>query len=388
MFLLKIFYFLKGYAIISIKGTGAARFVNILRARGVPVWNADVGHASVFARDLDAAAGAAKKAGVQVEVLRLCSLRDVFFRRSGWVFALCAAIFMLFWAISAGYVWSIETEGADADTAAQVLAAAERFGLRVGARKRDLPDGDGMRDGIIYNVDGVAWAWVYLEGTHARICVMEKTAPPVIVSDTEPCSIVAAHDGILYFVSAKSGRALMSKGDRVSAGEVVISGEMPEGEKSPAWRTRASGEVYAETVHTASCEYPLYRTKTRDTGRSVTRRWLRLFELELPLYVKAAPGFSEYRTELSTPPAGICSVKYIETETEREQLPEDTAVREAQDALEEKIAAELLPGSRKTDERVTAERVSDESIKVTLSMSFIENIGRAAPIGTEEDLSK
>ena len=81
-------------------------------------------------------------------------------------------------------------------------------------------------------------------------------------------------------------------------------------------------------------------------------------------------------------------MKYIETETEREQLPEDTAVREAQDALEEKIAAELLPGSRKTDERVTAERVSDESIKVTLSMSFIENIGRAAPIGTEEDLSK
>ena len=119
MFLLKIFYFLKGYAIISIKGTGAARFVNILHARGVPVWNADAGHASVFARDLDAAAGAAKKAGVQVEVLRLCSLRDVFFRRSGWVFALCAAIFMLFWAISAGYVWSIETEGADADTAAQ-----------------------------------------------------------------------------------------------------------------------------------------------------------------------------------------------------------------------------------------------------------------------------
>lgn len=388
MFLIKIFYFFKGYAIIGIKGTGAARLASLCRARKIMLWNVDAHRMSVFASDVDEVITAAKKVGATVEILSLHSFRESFAARSGWICVLTAALFLSAALLSSGYVWSIETEGCGEETAAAVLSAAEKFGLRVGARKIDLPDGDGMRDGIIYTVDGVSWAWVYLEGTHARIRVMEKIAAPPVMRDNEPGNIAAAYDGILYFVSAKRGRALLAAGDRVSAGEVVITGEMPESEKSPAHNIRAEGEVYARTVRTAACEYQLTRVKMRDTGRSTVRRWISVFGFKLPLYLHSSPGFESYRTEVCEREVGLCGVRYIETEAFYEQLPEDTAVSEAVDALGEKIAKQIQPGSRKTDERVAWQKTDENKIKVTLSLSFIENIGQRTPIRTEDETDK
>ena len=380
MFLLKIFYFLKGYVIIEIEDGNFARFINICTARGIRLWNITGRRASVWDSDFKRLRPVAKEAGVRIKIVKKCGFYRKYIRRGGWFAFVCVAVFALFFLISAQYVWDISVEGCNENTAQLVYEQAERIGLHQGVRKSRLPDGNTMRDEILYNVDGINWVWVYLEGTHARIAVSENIPAPVIEDNSTPCNISARRDGILSFVSAKGGRAVLSKGDHVEAGDVVISGAMPGGERVPPYETAAEGEVYAQTVHTKSCEYPLYKAYTSDTGAELTRYSVRLFELELPLWSTKKLDFEEYRTETDTPPAGICSYRYIETETVREPISADTAVYEAKEILYEQIVKELAPGSSKLDERVVSEKISNDTVRVTLTMSFIENIGVKTPI--------
>lgn len=380
MFLLKIFYFLKGYVIIEITGGDFARFINICTARGIRLWSISPTRASLWECDFAKIRPVARKAGVKIKIVRKCSLKRRISKNNGWFTLLCAAVFAMFFVISAQYVWSIEIDGCESEAAENVLLAAEEFGLRVGVRKSTLPDGNTMRDAIIYNVDGINWAWVYFEGTKVRIEASADIPKPQIEDNSTPCNITASRDGIITRISEKGGRSILSAGVAVDAGEIVISGAMPGGERTAPYQTAAEGEVYAKTLHTASCEWPLTKVYTRDTGNELTRYAVRLFELEIPLWSARKLDFEEYRSEIHTPPAGICRYRYIETETVSEPMPEDTAVYEAKEALYEKIAAELAPGSVRIDERLESRRVSENKIKVTLTMSFIENIGVKTPI--------
>ncbi len=380
MFFLKFFYFLKGYVIIEVSGGDFARFVNICAARRIRLWNIGTGKVSVWERDFAKLRPVARKCGVKIHIAEKRSIKRGSLKNGGWFIFICAVLFLILMFISSQYVWSIEVIGCDAEKAAEVLYQAQQFGLCQGVKKSSLPDGNHMRDGIIYKVDGINWAWVYLDGTHARIEVSEDIPAPQMYNAGDACNITAVREGILTTVSAKSGRKMFAVGDRVDKGDIIISGAMPGGELTDAYTVGASGEVFAETVHTESCEYPLTKTYTYDTGSVDTVYWLRIFDLKIPLGFWQAPDFDEYRVERYTPPAGICYIKYIETESYTEPIPQETAVYEAKEALYEKIASSLQPGTSRTGEHMEYEVISPEKIKVTLTMSFIENIGVKTPI--------
>lgn len=242
-----------------------------------------------------------------------------------------------------------------------------------------MPSGNHLKDSIIYKLDGVGWAWVYLNGITARIEVSSDKLLPPVISEAQPCNICAAKDGIISYISAEKGRAILTCGAYVSAGDIVISGAMPAGEKTPPYTVHAKGKVYAETLYTKSKTVSLYKSYTDDTGREYVRRTFRFFGFEIPIS-RQKPPFDEYRTETDITPFGICSYRHIETETEKRQIPEEFAVEAAREALYEEISAELSVGASKIFEEIHTERLTEDKIKVTLSMSFIENIAAEAKI--------
>lgn len=77
---------------------------------------------------------------------------------------------------------------------------------------------------------------------------------------------------------------------------------------------------------------------------------------------------------------GLDSVTYKEMETHREPISYETAVELARRDLEEQIAKELLPGADKVAEHIKDEKIDDETIRVTLTMEFVEQIGVENPI--------
>ena len=57
----------------------------------------------------------------------------------------------------------------------------------------------------------------------------------------------------------------------------------------------------------------------------------------------------------------------------------DEALKIAQNDLEMQVSKELLPGSSFVDKNIQYEQIDDETIKVTLTMEFIESIGKEVP---------
>ena len=379
MILLKIFYFLKGYVIIDIMDGEGAKLLNILSENNIHIWNVTATKAYAFRRDFEIISQLAKRNAIAIECAEEISFYSRYLKNCGWFLTLSAILVTTLFILSSLYVWEIEINGCDEATKAEIMTILNEKGLHTGVLKSTLPDGNTLKDSIIYNVDGVNWAWVYLDGTLARVEVSVGVAPPLMDNDKSHCNISAARDGIITSISAKNGRALFSRGDRVSAGDIVISGAMPGGVLYPPYSTRADGEVYAETVHTQSCIVPLYKTYTKDTGDSYTLYTLRLFSLEIPLGRTKVP-FEEYRTDADITPLGICKYRYTETTSYKEQISFELAADEAREAMYEKIVSDIAHGSVKTDERMITEYITEDSIKVTLAITFRENIGVRTPI--------
>lgn len=379
MILLKLFYFLKGYVIIRERAFSTLKLINIAHSHGIPVWNASADRAYIKKCDLARLTNLANGHGLSLEVIESISFYDSFIKGNAWTLLASAVFVLSFFIISSGYVWNIEVNGCKEPKKAEILAELEKEGLTVGAWKASLPSGNRLRDRIIYSVDGVGWAWVYFDGITARVEVSLGKPAPQIVADTEPCNLTAATDGIITHIIAENGRTLLAKGTRVSAGDIIVSGAMPGGEKHPPYTVHAEGKVYAETLHTKTKTVPLHQSFSRDTGEEYVYRTLRLFSFEIPLSRQKIP-FEEYRTERDITPFGICTYRYIGTETEVRQVPEELAAEDAREALYEEIAGELSGGAKKISEEIRTERITEDRIKVTLSMSFIENIATKTKI--------
>ena len=374
MFLLKIFYFLKGYVIIEINDERMSRFINALFEKNIKIINATSKSVTVRKCDFEYALMLSEEMGIEPAGVRECSVLNTLKKRSSWFFILSFLVFSMILYMSSGYIWMVKVVGCSDELADRVLKSAEMAGVRCGVRKKDLPKLNDIKEAVLYDVDELYWAWVHLEGVCARIEVRCKMPPPKL-ENFQTCNVVAAKAGYIIYISADHGRKLYTSGTWVEEGDVLISGVMPASEKYPAYEVAADGEVIAQTVYTKSCVYPLYKTYTKDTGYEKTLYSLRLFELEIPLYCGKFPDMQEYRTQVKAPPIGVCTKKYIETETVREEIPIETAVWEAKEALYGKIAVTLSRGAVKTDEKVTYKRISEDEIEVSLVMNFNEDIG-------------
>ena len=76
---------------------------------------------------------------------------------------------------------------------------------------------------------------------------------------------------------------------------------------------------------------------------------------------------------------GIYKKTYTEVETRKNEISVDEALKIAQNDLEMQISKELLPCSELIDKKIEYECIDDETIKATLTMEFIERIGKEVP---------
>ena len=381
MFLLKIFYFLKGYVIIKLKKENVAEIVNKSVENNIKIISANSDSVTIFECDYKKFVRLCNVAVLQKQNI---GIKQFLMKDRFGVFAVCLVVYAVVFLLSTQYIWSIDLDGADGDKKAEVLEKLELEGLKIGARKSSIPNGNTLKDSIIYSVDGINWAWVYFEGTHAKVQVSKEIPPPKMNENNFPCNISANCDGVISYVNCERGRKLLPNGTTVSKGDVVISGVMPPSENNPMRTVSASGDVYAKTVHKETVFYPLYHTTLLDTGNVFTLFSVKVLDFEIPLWSRKRIPYKSYRTENKYVPIGICKYKYIETDVVQEPVSEDVAVYEARELLYERIANRVSPDSHLESEKIETQKISDDMISVTLTMNFTENIACVTPITTEQ----
>lgn len=387
-----LFKFLKGYVIIELYGRSVGRFLNICTRRGIDVRNVEY-HADgsvtvcVSRRNFKLLRPIAYKTNTKVHIVKkrgVLEFKHRFGKRYGLIIG--AAVCLIFLAAAPRFVWTVNITGNETVSCDDIEAALREAGIYPGARKKNILDGFEVKDIIMRHNPRLIWAWAYINGTSVDVRVSEDELPPSVVDRDEPCSIAASCDAYLKTVRALNGEKLLNGGSVVRAGEVIVSGEVAvfkEGEPERYEYVHARAETEAYTERRESDVYKLEYEHRTPTGRAENKSYLEFFGKRINLYKDEKSSYesydtSEFRHELCGFAMG--GTTYTEVTVETEPMSLEGALQEAKEDLEERTAGKLCKDAVLLNEDLQYEYVSENEIKVQLTMSCIEDIGVEIPI--------
>ena len=299
------------------------------------------------------------------------------------------------------FVLTIEVEGNEAVSTAEILTELRRQGLRPGVYGPGLDEGT-ISSAALLGLPELAWMSVNLHGIRAEVLVREAVPAPEVDDEEQVGSIVARSSGIVTHIEPLSGEALVAQGDTVLAGEVLISGavtldapQYSELENLGQILVRAQGQVFARTWHTMTASIPLEAQVKSYTGEKASRWTLSILGHRIDFFGKSGISFPEYDkitdTWALTLPGGREMPLALSRETCRAYtiaaapVDADAAERLLEERLLEALRARLGDGEVVHTSFSSAQR--DGRLEVTLQAECTEEIGRFVPLEsiTEEN---
>ncbi len=395
MFFNNLFYFLKGYVIIEVEGLFIERFINICVHRGIKLKRIVKTKGTILYLSFDdfkKLRPVVRKTKSKIRILKKCGLPIIYKKyKKRYAFFIGAFLFSIFLLITSSLILSIEINGANHIPHSEILEVLKQEGVEIGAPRFLMSTAGDIKNSLLYHFDSISWAWIYKEGTKIRVEIKEGILPPEVVDKSNPCDIIAMRDGLICEATVKEGRLLTPIGNAVMAGDVLIAGTI-EPENAPMYTVHAIGDVYAVTWHEKTGIYNLFKEHRLPTGKKKTSVTFNLFSKSFTI---GNHDFAEYDITQSVYEAhvgkyylgfGFTITNYIEVSPYTEPIPAEAALSIAQNELEQQIAADLLPHSKLRKRELEYTNIDDSTIKVTLTMEFLENIGTEKQIYTNGDL--
>lgn len=382
MFLIKIFHFFDGYVILSITGNNKEKFITNVTKKGYKLTEIDcIGDeitAKARIKDLRQILKLKENAKVRIKAkYGLPVLMPKIKRKKG----LFTGLVIIALAVFAGsqFIWEIDYDADKGVNLEEISRAAEIAGLRVGTPKFKLKKPEEIKNIILNNADSICWCWVYIDGTKATVRLRKNVFPPEMFEEDVPCDIIAIRNGIIKRVITKKGRCVVTENQAVSAGETIISGTFDFAETA-GYQVHSRGIAEAYTVHERTGMYKQYYCYKTYTGRVQRFLTLKLYKWRMPLYIKSRERFENYDSiernfDAKYIGIGINIRELKEYETIKEPISYETAVELARRELERDIAHELLQPAQLLSENCDAEKIDEETLEVTVTMNFIEEIG-------------
>ncbi|MFQ7856107.1 MAG: sporulation protein YqfD [Flavonifractor plautii] len=396
---------LRGSVRLEVSGAFPERFLNLCAQRGIVFWNVEWLEATRLRLTVTRqGSGPARALGTRccVPWCRRSSLACPF---SGPVPAALCPVGGAGPVPDGGmrppqFVLTIEVEGNEAVSTAEILTELRRQGLRPGYTAPDWTRGPSAA-----RPAGPARAGLDVgqPPRHPGGGAGAEAVPAPEVDDEEQVgSIVARSSGIVTHIEPLSGEALVAQGDTVLAGEVLISGavtldapQYSELENLGQILVRAQGQVFARTWHTMTASIPLEAQVKSYTGEKASRWTLSILGHRIDFFGKSGISFPEYDkitdTWALTLPGGREMPLALSRETCRAYtlaaapVDADAAERLLEERLLEALRARLGDGEVVHTSFSSAQR--DGRLEVTLQAECTEEIGRFVPLEpiTEEN---
>ena len=153
---------------------------------------------------------------------------------------IAVVISLLLTIISPSVVWDVRVIGNELLSESDVTSALEPLGLAVGASWSSI-DRSVVEAALLDAYPGISWVNINRRGGVAYVEIIEAALPPEEDSQMGYCNVVASVDCVISEISVTSGYATVSVGQAVRAGEVLISGVLPD--EAGGGFCRASGSI-------------------------------------------------------------------------------------------------------------------------------------------------
>ncbi|MBQ8254281.1 MAG: sporulation protein YqfD [Clostridia bacterium] len=306
------------------------------------------------------------------------------------------AIFLILTKMSSAYVWDVSVDGNESISDSEVINTLDKLGFSVGSHIPDIDFYDICHRFILEN-ENVAWISVNMEGTSARVKLIERDAKGEN-DNGSPSNIVASSDGIIIRTETVDGEVCVKAGDSVTEGQLLISGVVEIGQGIDTGRfmlTRAKGSVYALTKRSFSVSVPLNGVKTAVTDKVLAKKTLIFFgksiklkenssilgkECDIIKESKRVVLFEGLNGSWHIPlPVTVVTEYALVTEQVEFSYTEDDALKIAEKEMS-LLYASTMEGAELVNKTVESV-IEDGVLKLTWEVECIIDIGKETPIG-------
>ncbi|MDD6811698.1 MAG: sporulation protein YqfD [Lachnospiraceae bacterium] len=223
--------YMKGYVSIKVWGYSPERFLNLCGNHDILVWDIE-NHGDYYTMKISikgffALKTILRKTGTRASVLRRYGLPFFMQRiKKRKIFVLGLFACMLFWMISAQYIWDIEIEGNYSLTEDVLLEYLEGQGVHTAMRKENLQIEE-LEKKLREEYDIITWASLKVDGTTLIIQLKENDMVTYEKESQSKQDIVAVKDGVIVYMITRKGVPQVAVGDTVEKGQLLVSGAVP-----------------------------------------------------------------------------------------------------------------------------------------------------------------
>lgn len=342
-----------GYLLVAIRGCSPERFINLCRNRNILIWDlkrSEKGYEFYISL----------KAFRRLRpIVKKTHTRPVIQEKKGFPFllygfrkrkAFLAGIF-LFTAILyilSLFIWDISVEGQYEHTEEALIKYLKEINVYPGRRKKEISCQE-IEERIRNQYKDIGWVSAEIKGTKLRLKIVETNMPVPYETKTEPCHMVASHDGTVTFIVTRKGTPQVKKGDEVKKGDILISGVVDIiGDNDLLIRKDpviADGDVVIKTRYPYEKTFPMKYKKRVYTGEAskiygVSALGKNFFFIpplnKFKSYEKYDIIMSEKNLRLNSSfvlPFSFFEKKYVECREEERIYTKEEAVKKAGEAL-------------------------------------------------------
>lgn len=289
------------------------------------------------------------------------------------------------------FIWDFQVEGNETVPTERILRALEKNGVTLGTFGLSL-DGEDIRNHMLLDVPELIWVAVNVSGCRAEIQVRERTPAPVMIDRREPCNLVARRAGLVKRVQTIGGVACVIPGSAVTEGQILISG-VEDTDTVGARVLAGMGKVEARTWYHLSASMPLTVLEKQYTGKEKTGVSLIFGTRRIKFFSNSSIEGAEYDKITNRHPFSLLGVPLpVTVVTEKWRFYETVpTIRTAAQA--EKDAGAILTAQLEkmvepygeVKSTLCSSRQKGDTLVVTLSAECLEEIGKTAPLYTEEE---
>lgn len=319
------------------------------------------------------------------ELLRFCKVRPGLF---------VGTICLLLWCLYAEHIiWRVEIDGCSVLSERAVQEILASHGCGIGDYIPAI-DCDALHATIKAEHPEIAWISVYLHGNTAEVQLREtKFSDEQESLANTYANVVAAEAGEIVSVRVYEGESVVSEGDVVMPGELLVSGVVSMKNEGESRLKYAAGEVLAKVARPLSISVTHTQETTAYTGRKITKRTVTILGKAFQLYWDTDIPYAEY-DEINTIeavqlfgkipiPVTISTTTFWETETIFVEYTAEEAVAEAMGHLRKEIDAALANGEL-LERTVTTAWDEDGTYRIECLLYLLQDIAKTEEFTVQE----
>ncbi len=379
-----------GYRKITLSPEDLSTATSLLLRRGIySKFNSD-GTITVRERDIDKVK-AAFGMKFEYQVSDMQGLYGIYRKtRSKTAIFLGAFIILILCIISANTVWDVRVDGNERIPDSAVVHLLSECGFSVGD-SWIFSDTAECENSFLSASPDISWININRRGSVAYVTVIEKAKSDSVeeAPKTGYANVIAAYDGVIEEITVTRGVAMVKPGDVVKAGDLLISGIIPD--ELGGGYCYAEGRVSALMEDTLEVNVSRNYEKSEKKSEKILTLTLKIFNFSINLFKKYGNQDEEcdiIEDKDSFSLFGKCKLPieiistYAPTYEKSEASYTDTELVEiASSRLSSKLHLALL--SSDLMKIKTYGEYTDDGYRMSSDILYSTDIGKEAPFSVE-----